>query len=111
MPAALAQGAARDPRATATWTLPGAPSPGLGDGRATMALLARKLYREPDRALALIGVTGTNGKTTTTTLIRQLLRASGQGCGLMGSVLNAAGDREERGRAAPPRKARCSTAG
>ena len=68
----------------------------LGDGRATMALLARKLYGEPDRALALIGVTGTNGKTTTTTLIRQLLRAAGMGCGLMGSVLNAAGDREEQ---------------
>jgi UDP-N-acetylmuramoyl-L-alanyl-D-glutamate--2,6-diaminopimelate ligase len=67
----------------------------LGDGRRTMALLARKLYGEPDQALALIGVTGTNGKTTTTTLIRQLLRLSGRGCGLMGSVLNAAGDREE----------------
>jgi UDP-N-acetylmuramoyl-L-alanyl-D-glutamate--2,6-diaminopimelate ligase len=67
----------------------------LGDGRRSMALLARKLYGEPDRRLALIGVTGTNGKTTTTTLIRQLLRLSGLGCGLMGSVANAAGDREE----------------
>ena len=55
----------------------------LGHGRATMAQLARRLYREPDQALALIGVTGTNGKTTTTTLIRQLLRGSGLGCGLV----------------------------
>jgi UDP-N-acetylmuramoyl-L-alanyl-D-glutamate--2,6-diaminopimelate ligase len=60
-----------------------------------MALLARKLYGEPDRQLALIGVTGTNGKTTTTTLIRQLLRLAGPGCGLMGSVMNAAGDLEQ----------------
>jgi UDP-N-acetylmuramoyl-L-alanyl-D-glutamate--2,6-diaminopimelate ligase len=67
----------------------------LGDGRRTMALLARKLYGDPDQRLALIGVTGTNGKTTTTTLIRQLLRLSGRGCGLMGTILNAAGDLEE----------------
>jgi UDP-N-acetylmuramoyl-L-alanyl-D-glutamate--2,6-diaminopimelate ligase len=67
----------------------------LGHGRRTMAALARKLYLEPDLALALIGVTGTNGKTTTTTLIRQLLLGSGLGCGLVGTVLNAAGDLEE----------------
>jgi UDP-N-acetylmuramoyl-L-alanyl-D-glutamate--2,6-diaminopimelate ligase len=60
-----------------------------------MARLARALYGEPDLRLALIGVTGTNGKTTTTTLIRQLLRASGLGCGLVGTVINAAGDLEE----------------
>jgi UDP-N-acetylmuramoyl-L-alanyl-D-glutamate--2,6-diaminopimelate ligase len=60
-----------------------------------MALLARRLYGEPDLALALIGVTGTNGKTTTTTLMRQLLRGAGLGCGLMGTVMNAAGDWEE----------------
>jgi len=67
----------------------------LGRGRHTMALLARRLYGEPDLALALIGVTGTNGKTTTTTLIRQLLRGAGLGCGVIGTVSNAAGDREE----------------
>jgi len=40
-------------------------------------------------------VTGTNGKTTTTTLIRQLLRGAGKGCGLIGTVMNAAGAEEE----------------
>ena len=74
----------------------------LGHGRATMAQLARRLYREPDQALALIGVTGTNGKTTTTTLIRQLLRDSGLGCGLVGTVLNAAGDVEEEAERTTP---------
>jgi UDP-N-acetylmuramoyl-L-alanyl-D-glutamate--2,6-diaminopimelate ligase len=95
VPAALAQGAAAVLSDRDLDLPPGVPFARLGDGRRTMALLARRLYREPDRALALIGITGTNGKTTTTTLIRQLLRASGRGCGLLGTVLNAAGDREE----------------
>jgi UDP-N-acetylmuramoyl-L-alanyl-D-glutamate--2,6-diaminopimelate ligase len=64
-------------------------------GRFAMGRLARRLFGAPDERLALIGVTGTNGKTTTTTLIRQLLRASGVGCGLVGTVLNAAGEVEE----------------
>ncbi len=67
----------------------------VGDPRLTMADLARQLHGAPDAQLALIGVTGTNGKTTTTTLIRQLLRGAGLGCGLIGTVLNAAGDTEE----------------
>ncbi len=67
----------------------------LADPRLRMAEMARRLHRTPDEHLALIGVTGTNGKTTTTTLIRQLLRGAGIGCGLIGTVLNAAGDREE----------------
>jgi UDP-N-acetylmuramoyl-L-alanyl-D-glutamate--2,6-diaminopimelate ligase len=67
----------------------------LADPRLRMAELARRLHGTPDERLALIGVTGTNGKTTTTTLIRQLLRGAGIGCGLVGTVLNAAGDLEE----------------
>lgn len=62
--------------------------------RENMARLARRLYGAPDEALALIGVTGTNGKTTTTMLIRQLLQGIGKGCGLIGTVAIAAG-REE----------------
>ncbi|MDE3245648.1 MAG: UDP-N-acetylmuramoyl-L-alanyl-D-glutamate--2,6-diaminopimelate ligase [Acidobacteriota bacterium] len=64
-------------------------------GRWTMAALARRFFGEPDEKLKLIGVTGTNGKTTTTTLVRQLLRGAGIGCGLIGTVMNAAGDQEE----------------
>ena len=67
----------------------------LADPRLRMAEMARRLHGTPDERLALIGVTGTNGKTTTTTLIRQLLRGAGIGCGLVGTVLNAAGDVEE----------------
>lgn len=67
----------------------------VGEPRLRMAELARRLHGAPDERLALIGVTGTNGKTTTTTLIRQLLRGAGLGCGLVGTVLNAAGNLEE----------------
>ena len=66
-----------------------------GNPRETMAILARRVHGCPDQRLPLIGVTGTNGKTTTTMLIRQLLMASGVGCGLIGTVLNAAGGMEE----------------
>jgi UDP-N-acetylmuramoyl-L-alanyl-D-glutamate--2,6-diaminopimelate ligase len=70
--------------------------------RETMALLARKLYGCPDEKLPIIAVTGTNGKTTTTMLIRQLLQGMGKGCGLIGTVLNAAGDQEvEASRTSP----------
>jgi UDP-N-acetylmuramoyl-L-alanyl-D-glutamate--2,6-diaminopimelate ligase len=67
----------------------------LAEPRLRMAEMARRLHGTPDERLALIGVTGTNGKTTTTTLIRQLLRGAGIGCGLVGTVLNAAGGVEE----------------
>ena len=68
---------------------------GMGQARETMASIAKRLYGNPDEHLDLIGVTGTNGKTTTTTIIRQLLRGAGIGCGLIGTVMNAAGDSEE----------------
>ena len=93
VPAALAQGACAI-LADRDLDVP-VPFARLGQGRRTMAHLARRLYGQPDLALALIGVTGTNGKTTTTTLIRQLLLGSGLGCGLVGTVLNAAGGLEE----------------
>ena len=67
----------------------------LAEPRLRMAEMARRLHGTPDERLALIGVTGTNGKTTTTTLIRQLLRGAGIGCGLVGTALNAAGEVEE----------------
>lgn len=62
--------------------------------REQMAEAARLVQGCPDESLPVIAVTGTNGKTTTTTLIRQLLKGAGRGCGLIGTVLNAAGDEE-----------------
>ena len=102
VPAVLAAGAAAILGDRDLAVPPGIPFARLGDGRKTLALLARKLYGEPDRALALIGVTGTNGKTTTTTLIRQLLRLSGRGCGILGGVLIAGGDWEQAAQLTTP---------
>ncbi|HYE63451.1 MAG TPA: UDP-N-acetylmuramoyl-L-alanyl-D-glutamate--2,6-diaminopimelate ligase [Phycisphaerales bacterium] len=49
--------------------------------------LAERFYGQPAGKLKLIGVTGTNGKTTTTYLVWQLLNAAGTRCGLIGTVL------------------------
>ncbi len=67
----------------------------MEDGRFTMGRLSKILHGSPDEHLALLGITGTNGKTTTTTIIRQLLQGAGIGCGLIGTVMNAAGEVEE----------------
>ncbi|MHB9053250.1 MAG: UDP-N-acetylmuramoyl-L-alanyl-D-glutamate--2,6-diaminopimelate ligase [Thermoleophilia bacterium] len=54
--------------------------------RKSMALAARNFYDDPSRRLALIGVTGTNGKTTTTYLIDSILRRNGMTTGLIGGI-------------------------
>jgi UDP-N-acetylmuramoyl-L-alanyl-D-glutamate--2,6-diaminopimelate ligase len=71
--------------------VPAVPFAQLAKPREGMAEAARLVYGCPDERLPVIAVTGTNGKTTTTTLIRQLFLGSGKGCGLIGTVLNAAG--------------------
>lgn len=50
------------------------------------ALLAERYFGDPSRSLRLIGITGTNGKTTTAYLVRHLLNSAGIKCGLMGTV-------------------------
>ena len=50
------------------------------------AVLAASFYRSPIRELASIGITGTNGKTTVSTLLYQLLSAVGRETGLIGTV-------------------------
>lgn len=51
------------------------------------ARLAERFYGDPTSRLKLVGVTGTNGKTTTTFLIHQLLNGVGVRCGLIGTVV------------------------
>ena len=64
------------------------------DVRLALALLSSELYDYPSRELVLIGVTGTNGKTTTTHLIDSLLRSSGKVTGLLGTVSYIINNRE-----------------
>jgi UDP-N-acetylmuramoyl-L-alanyl-D-glutamate--2,6-diaminopimelate ligase len=57
-----------------------------GRPRQFLASAARAFYDFPDRSVKLIGVTGTNGKTTTTYLVRSILEAAGQRSGLIGTI-------------------------
>ncbi|HEY3755391.1 MAG TPA: UDP-N-acetylmuramoyl-L-alanyl-D-glutamate--2,6-diaminopimelate ligase [Opitutaceae bacterium] len=57
----------------------------VADPRATLARVSRRYYRCPDRELTVVGVTGTNGKTTVTHLIKQLLGSEPR-VGLIGTV-------------------------
>ncbi|MCX6549973.1 MAG: UDP-N-acetylmuramoyl-L-alanyl-D-glutamate--2,6-diaminopimelate ligase [Acidobacteria bacterium] len=58
----------------------------VSDGRLAMATLAAHFYGHPSRAMRVVGITGTNGKTTTAYLIREVFEAAGESCGLMGTV-------------------------
>ncbi|HUG53324.1 MAG TPA: UDP-N-acetylmuramoyl-L-alanyl-D-glutamate--2,6-diaminopimelate ligase [Vicinamibacteria bacterium] len=63
------------------------------DARRALALLSAEVLGHPARAMELVGVTGTNGKTTTTHLIEAALRAAGHKVGLLGTVQYRIGDR------------------
>jgi len=58
----------------------------VAHGRQALATAARNFYRKPDERLALTGVTGTNGKTTTSFLIDSLLRHAGKTTALIGTI-------------------------
>ena len=59
----------------------------------TLAVMATNLYDHPSKKLNLIGITGTNGKTTSTTLLFNLYRKLGFHCGLLSTVVNKIGER------------------
>jgi UDP-N-acetylmuramoyl-L-alanyl-D-glutamate--2,6-diaminopimelate ligase len=61
--------------------------------RVAMADLAACFYNFPARKLKLAGVTGTNGKTTTTFLIKHICEKAGMRCGLLGTVRYEIGER------------------
>jgi UDP-N-acetylmuramoyl-L-alanyl-D-glutamate--2,6-diaminopimelate ligase len=62
------------------------------DAREALARMAANYYAHPSRRLRLIGVTGTNGKTTTTYLIKSVLEAAGHTVGLIGTIQYLMGD-------------------
>jgi UDP-N-acetylmuramoyl-L-alanyl-D-glutamate--2,6-diaminopimelate ligase len=72
----------------------GVPELVVGSVRAAMAPLAVHFYGDPSAALRVVGVTGTNGKTTSAFLLAALLEASGERCGLLGTVKSVIGGRE-----------------
>lgn len=64
------------------------------DSAGAMADLAAAFYGHPSRALKLVGITGTNGKTTTVTLLYDLVRALGYRAGLISTVVYRVDGRE-----------------
>lgn len=64
------------------------------DSEQTMACMASAFYGDPSRELKLVGITGTNGKTTTATLLYELVRKLGYRAGLISTVVYKIDDRE-----------------
>src|SRR5688572_3749615 len=61
----------------------GVPEVQVPDARVAMAPIAAAFNGDPTAELAVVGITGTNGKTTTAFLVRDLLEAVGRPCGLL----------------------------
>lgn len=64
----------------------GLPTIELPSPRRDMALLAGEVFGHPERKLSLIGVTGTNGKTTVTSMLRHILSSTGHREGMIGTL-------------------------
>lgn len=64
------------------------------DARVAMAHISRAFYGNPDEELTMIGLTGTNGKTTTTYMIKSILEHAGKKTGLIGTIHNMIGKQE-----------------
>ena len=73
----------------------GVPEHVVDDVRSAMGPIAARFHGDPTATLRVVGVTGTNGKTTTTYLIRAILEAAGERTGLLGTVTSIVGGREE----------------
>lgn len=64
------------------------------EGRKALAIMSANLYGNPAKKLKLIGVTGTNGKTTTVYLLKSILEKAGKKVGLVGTISNYIGDKK-----------------
>ena len=74
----------------------------VSDSRKAMAYASANYYDNPSRAFSLVGITGTNGKTTTTYLVEHIASVAGNRCGVIGTVGNKiAGAMEHAERTTP----------
>ena len=81
-----------DERGAAQVAASGVPVLVADDPRAVLGAVARWVHGDPGAGMTLIGLTGTNGKTTTAFLVEAGLRAAGHRTGLLGTVLTRIGD-------------------
>ena len=61
--------------------------------RYALAIAAANFYDNPSEKLTLVGITGTNGKTTTVTLLHRMFTAMGYSCGLLSTIANYVGSK------------------
>ncbi len=100
-PEAIAAGAAaivadHGPGAPGQGGIEGADIPWIvvEDARQALALLSAEFYGHPSRRMQVVGITGTNGKTTTSYMLNAVFEEAGIRCGLMGTVTYRIGTRE-----------------
>ncbi|MBI4682456.1 MAG: UDP-N-acetylmuramoyl-L-alanyl-D-glutamate--2,6-diaminopimelate ligase [Nitrospirae bacterium] len=63
------------------------------DSREALALISAAFYGHPSDSLSLIGITGTNGKTTTSFITKSIIDSGGENAGLLGTICYMTGDR------------------
>ena len=80
----------------------GVPEVVVPSARAAMAPAAARFHGDPTAELDVVGITGTNGKTTVAFLVRGLLEAEGRRCGLLGTVKAVVAGRERTGERTTP---------
>ncbi len=95
-PQAIARGAAAIVAESVPPAGTAAPWIVVGNARRALAIVADAWYRHPSRDMRVVGITGTNGKTTTAYLLSSIFEAAGIPCGILGTVVYRIGteDRE-----------------
>ena len=78
-------------RQTASLDMEGVIAVQTESSRHAMAIIAANFYDNPSHKLTLVGITGTNGKTTTVTLLHRMFTAMGYSCGLLSTIANYVG--------------------
>ena len=78
---------------TAATCLDGVAMIRVESSRKALAIIAANFYDNPSEKLTLVGITGTNGKTTTVTLLHRMFMEMGYNCGLLSTIANYVGTR------------------
>lgn len=72
------------------------------DTREALAIIASNFYGKPSKSMKLIGITGTNGKTTSTYMIKSILEHAGYNVGLIGTIANYIGNEKVKAERTTP---------
>jgi len=75
----------------------------VGNSRHALGILGSSFYGRPSQSMVVTGITGTNGKTSLTYMLKHIFETHGHKCGLIGTIHNLIGDQvvDNRGRTTP----------